>query len=152
MPVTISPAAEACQAIVARINAGSGGLYTLPTPADYYYQLTEVLDVSGTAVQVDVIHEGEKDLEDTLDVETRTSHDLRVWVRKKISDRSKTTIDPLLLLVRQLFQQLNNYGTSRVKVWDINAEDDDQPDKGFIRQTGLFSASLLLRVEVEASP
>lgn len=152
MPVSTAPAAEACAAIVSRINAGSGGLYTLPTAADYYYQLTETLEVTGSNVQVDVIHEGEKDLEDTLDIETRTSHEIRVWVRKKISDRSHATLDPLLLLVRQLFQQLNNYGTSRVKIWDINGEDDDQPDKGFIRQTGLFSASLLLRVEVEASP
>lgn len=152
MPVTVAPSAEVCQAIVDRINAGSGGQYTLATAATYYYQKTDALEASTTAAQVDVIHEGERDLEDTLDIETRTSHDLRIWIRAKVSGRAPSDLNPLLLLLRKLFQQVNNYRTSRVKVVEINGDDDDQPDKGFIRQTGLFSASILLRVELEATP
>lgn len=153
MPVSIAPAAEVCQAIVDRINAGSGaGQYTLTTPATYYYQQTDALEATTTTAKVDVIHEGEKDLEDTLDIETRTSHDLRIWLRAKVSGRAPSDLNPPLLLLRQIFQQVNNYRTSRVKVVEINGDDDDQPDKGFIRQTGLFSASILLRVELEATP
>lgn len=151
MPVTIAPSDEACQALVSRINSGSGGAYTLPTAATYSYDLTT--DVTQLAtLRVDVIHVNETDLNDTLDTEDPTSHDIQVWVRQNITGEVTTSaIAALKLIVRKLYQRLRNYETSRIWVAECNVNADEQPDKTALR-TGQFSGVITLRVEVEASP
>ncbi len=150
MPVTTNPAEEACQAIVDRINSGSGLTYTLPQAATYGFRRNEDVSEQGVLI-VEVLHQGSETLEETLDVEDRTSHSLLVSVRKRVPDLENTTINPLLLIVRQIFQRVNGYATSRIRVWDCDLASDNESDP-IVRQVGVFSASFPLRVEVEASP
>lgn len=151
MPVTTAPAAEACQAIVDRINSGSGLTYTLPAAADYVYQISEDIKAT-TELQVLVIHKQQSTLDETLDVENRTSHNMTIRVRQKLPDNARSTVEALLLIVRQLFQRVNNYATSRVRVWDCDIDIDEGPDESQLREAGLFTMEFPLRVEVEASP
>ncbi len=150
MPVTIAPSAEACQAIVARINAGSGIAYTLPSAAYYTYEQSEQL-IKVELLEVEVLCEQSGTLQETLDIEDRTSHDMVISVRQKVANANPSTIDPLKLIVRQIFQRVNEYATDRIRVWDCDLEDDG-PNESILRQAGVFSASFPLRVEVEASP
>lgn len=152
MPVTIAPSDEACQAIVSRINSGSGLTYTLPSAAEYFYELSEDLR-SQSALEVDVIHDTETDLVETLDTENPTLHTLRIVVRKKLPGKVATaTVSALKLIARQIFQRVNSYaGTSRVTLWDVGVEDADSPDKGVLRTHGLFAMSIAVKVRVEAS-
>ena len=149
MAVSVAPSVEAMQAIVARINGAA--TYCLPVSATYGEHLIDDLEESET--RVDVISETEEQLEETLDIEDRSSHALRIWIRKKVDSSNNDEINPLKLLTRQLFQRVNDYDTTngRVKVWECDQESKESPDKGMLRQTGLFVTSILLRVEVEAS-
>lgn len=149
--VTIDPSIEACQAIVARINA-TGSAYYRDLDAQYSEQLIDPLEEI-TGLRIDVCTEESETLEETIDLENRSSHQLRVWIRDKINDQSNNSIDPLKLLVRQLFQRLNNYDTSdkRVRVWNCDNDQKASPEKEVLQRAGLFVASLLLRVEVEAA-
>lgn len=152
MPVSTAPKVEACNAIVARINAGSGLTYTLPTAAAYAERFSEDLR-DQVALQVDVVHLSQTDLNETLDVENRTSHQLRIWVRKKLpAGFAQSDVQALDLIVRQIFQRINEYRTSRVAVWDCGVADEESPDHAQMKTHGLFSASIALRVEVEPSP
>jgi len=149
MAVVIAPSVEAMQAIVARIN--SAETYCLLVSATYGEHLIDDLEESET--RVDVISDAEEQLEETLDIEDRSSHALRIWIRKKVDSSSNDEINPLKLLTRQIFQRVSNYDTTngRVKVWECDQESKESPDKGMLRQAGLFVTSILLRVEVEAS-
>lgn len=150
MPVTTDPAAEACAALVTRIN--SGGAYTLPSPATYSREddtkLEEITDL-----RVEVMAAEQEQLHITLDTEDPTSHKITILVRKQVSDKANATIDALCLIVRQIFQRVNNYTTTngRVKVWEVDKATRMNPDKDLLRQQGLFSAHIVLRVQVEAS-
>ena len=158
MAVTIAPEDEACQAIVARINAGSGGTYTLPQAATYDYQLVD--EMAGvTGLRVDVIHQDASQLNETLDTEDRSTHYLMIWVRAKLSTVTPATIAAKMLILRQIYQQVNNYNTSNglVKVWDCGYTDttdpnrEENPSKKLLLEHGFFKAFIKLRVEVEAS-
>ena len=149
MPVSIAPSKEVCQAIVDRINSALA--YTLPTPAVYAYQKSEDLRDQG-ALQVDVIHIDEGDLEETLDVENPTEHELHVWVRRHLDSQDNDTIDALKLIVRQIWQRLNNYQTSRVYVRQCGIESVPGPQKDLLRTHGTFAQSITLMVRLEASP
>lgn len=159
MPVTIAPSTEACQALVDRINDGTD--YALDFVAEYSrVEINPLEEISGR--RVDVVHIDEKQLNETFDVEDRTSHTIIVWIREKLTDLSPEQLDPLCLVVRQIFQRLNTNDTSnaggwdsadgRVRVWEIDEETRMVPDKSLLRQAGLFVAKIVLRVEVEASP
>lgn len=150
MAVTIAPATEAMQAIVARIN--SGDTYDLPVRATYSEQLIDPLE-DLTDLRVDVVTEAEETLNETLAVEDRTSLEMRIWIRKKVTSVSCDEIDPLRLLVRQIFQRINNYDTTdlRVRVWECDYDSKEIPDKSILNQAWLFVAAIVLRVEVEAS-
>ncbi len=149
MPVSIAPADEACQVIVTRLN--TGGAYTLPTAAEYFYEKSDDVTRLNT-LKVDVIHVDEQDLDDTLDIESRTSHDIEVWIRKHVTGAITTAeIAAIKLIGRQVFQRLNNYGTSRVKVWDCGRDPEDGTDRRVKRENGVISLMIPLRVEVEAS-
>lgn len=148
--VTIDPSVEACIALVDRINSGT--TYHRDVTAIYSEQLVDPLEeIDG--LRIDVASEESETLDETLDVENRSSHQIRVWLRAKVEDFEADTIKPLKLLFSQLFQRLNNFDSSdrRVRVFDCNNAPQETPDKTTLRNAGLFVASLLLRVEVEAA-
>lgn len=150
MAVTIAPSSEAMSAIVDQIN--SGGTYDLDVVARYGALLIDPLE-EVIGLRVDVVSETEEQLVETLDVEDRSTHQIRVWMRKKVSSVSSDEIDQLKLIFRQIYQRVNNFDSSdgRVKVWDVEIDPIEVPIKSILQQSWLFVASLVLRVEVEAS-
>jgi hypothetical protein len=149
MSLTIDPSIEACQALVAQINAGTA--YALEVTAAYTEQLVDPLEeIDG--LRVDVATDDSETLAETLAIEDRTSHLIRVWIRAKVGDFENATIDPLKLLVRQIFQRVNNFNSTngRVRVWECGIERSESPNKDTLRNAGLFVASILIRAEVEA--
>lgn len=150
MAVTTAPGTEAMQAIVARINAGEA--YALPIRADYTENIIDPLEEVGP-LRVDVVVENEETLNETLAIEDRTSLAMRVWIRAKVRNVDCDAVDPLRLIVRQIFQQLNDFDSAdgRVRVWECDYEPREIPDKTILNQMRMFVAALLLRVEVEPS-
>lgn len=150
MSVSVDPSVEACQELVARINGG--GTYPLPVDAAYSETIIDPLEEI-TTTRIDVCSEESQTLKEVLKGEGRSSHQIRVWVRSKVDDSENETIDPLKLLVRQVFQRLDNFDSEngRVRVWECDQDQKQSPDKEALRTAGLFVASILLRVEVEAS-
>lgn len=150
MGATIAPSVEATQAIIDRINTGT--VYELEIVAQRQEVVVDHLE-EVNELRVDVVHEEETQLEETLDEEDRTSHEIRVYVRSKVPDRTPDQIDPLKLLTRQIFQQVNEYDSTngRVKVWQCDIEPRQAADKELLRQHGIFVAAIMLRVEVEPS-
>jgi len=150
MAVSIAPSVEAMQALVARIN--SAETYCLDIVANYSETAVDPLEELAD-LRCDVVSESEEQLVETLAIEDRTSHIIRIWLRKKISGLVPNEVDELKLLFRQIFQRVNNYDTTdrRVTVWECDVDPKEVPVKELLQQAGLFVASLVLRVEVEAS-
>jgi hypothetical protein len=151
MPVAVAPSTEACQALVDHINAGTA--YALDVLASYSrVEINPLQMIDGR--RVDVVHVDETQLNRTLAIEDSTSHKIVIWIREKLQDREPETIDALCLLVRQIYQRVNNFTSDdrRVTVWETDEETRMTPDKSLLNQSGLFVASIVLRVEVEASP
>jgi uncharacterized protein involved in tellurium resistance len=150
MAVTIAPSSEAMSLIVDQIN--SGGAYDLDVVARYGALIIDPLE-EVTGLRVDVVGETEEQLVETLDVEDRSTHQIRIWMRKKVSSVSSDEIDQLKLIFRQIYQRVNNFDSSdgRVKVWDAEIDPIEVPIKSILQQSWLFVASLVLRVEVESS-
>ena len=150
MAVTVAPAVEAMTAIRDRINSGTA--YVLAVNAEYSELQVDERE-SLEELRVDVTSETEEQLNETLATEDRTSHRLRIWIRSPVERTSNEEIDPLKLLVRQVFQRVNNFNSAdaRVKVWECDLESKANPDKAILHQDGLFVSSISLRVEVEAS-
>ena len=148
--VTIDPSVEACQALVTQINAGTA--YTLPVDATYSEQVIDPLEEIDN-LRVDVVTEDSETLGETLSVEDRTSHMIRIWIRDKVDDQDNITINGLKLAVRQIFQRVNDFDSSngRVKVWQCDNDAKESPSKEDLQRAGLFVSSMLLRVEVEAA-
>lgn len=148
--VTICPSDEAGQAIAARINTAI--IYTLPQPATYTHAIIDQLEeVDG--LRVDVAHVDMQQLEETFDMEGRSSHLLRVWVRDKLPDMDAATVAPRNLLARKIFQRVNNYatGNGRVRVWDAGKNRGEIPGMLVLVEANFYRAYLELRVEVEPS-
>jgi hypothetical protein len=148
MAVTQSPSTEAMSAIVEQINSGTA--YELSVTAAYSETLDDELE-DIPDLRVDVVQEEEEQLNETLDVEDRTSHMIRIWIRKRTP--TQDDIDAVKLIVRQIWQRVNNFNSSngRVKVWECDMDPKEVPNKMILKQSGLFVASMLMRVEVEAS-
>lgn len=149
MPVSQAPSLEAAEAIKARLE--TGGAYVLESTVRVGELFDDRHEVDLIRMQVDVIPETEVQLEETLDLEDRTEHFVRVNIRKRVPSHDSTNVAALKLIVRQIWQHLNQYKTSRVTVWSVAAESLEVPRKAELRQ-GIFATSLLLRCEVEASP
>jgi len=149
MSVAISPSVEAMQAIVSRINSGT---YQFSVRAKYGEAVIDELE-DLEFVTVDVISESEQQLNETIDIEDRTSHLINVWIRRKVNPDDTVTIDRLKLTVRQMFQRLNDYDSpnGRVKIWELDSESKKVPDKTQLVNNHVFIAALMLRAEVEAS-
>lgn len=150
MTVTISPADEACQALVDQINGG--GEYPLAIGAEYgRLQVDKLEEID--RLHVDVIHEQGTQLAETLAIEDRTSHQIAVYIRDKLPDLSAEAVALRSLIARQVFQRVNNFDSAdgRVKVWQLDPDSDIEPDAEILRQYRLFVVKLVFRVEVEAS-
>lgn len=147
--VSIDPGIEACEALVARIKSGEA--YSLPVVVEYTEQIVDRFEKS-QQTQVDVVPIESEQLDETLDVECRTSHQIRVVVRKKVDGIDSPDVPAFKLLMRQLWQRVNNYNSSdgRVKVWECDMESKSIPDKKTLTESLLCVSSVLLRVEVEA--
>lgn len=149
MTITIDPSIEACQALVARINAGT---YGASVTAEYREEQIDPLEDVSSTLLATVVPVDEEQLNETLG-DDRTSHNMRVYIRKKLMGSEPSDIDLLKLVTRKIWSQLNNYDTTdkRVRVWECDQDVKQKPDKDALREHGMFLASINLRVEVEAS-
>ncbi len=150
MSLTVAPSTEACAALVDRINGGTA--YALDVLATYArLEVNPLEDID--QLRVDVLAVEETQLNETFAVEDRTSHKIAIWIRDKLPDLTADSIDERCLLVRQIFQRVNNWDSAdgRVRVWDTDEETRLIPDKAILNQHQLFVAVIVLRVEVEAS-
>jgi hypothetical protein len=149
VPVTIDPAVEACQAIVARINSGTA--YTLGREARYReFETTDLKAIND--LEIDVVPQLDAPKFVTLDSEDPASCIITIWYRVKLASLDQEVIDDHKLAVRQIWQRVQNYSTSTVKVWNVEDDSEMSPNKDHLRRLSLFSAFLKLRVHVEASP
>lgn len=150
MTITIDPSIEACQALVARINAGS---YGASVSADYTEEQIEPLENIGSALLVTVVPVDEQQLNETIATEDRTSHSISIYVRQKLNGISPQYVDPLQLITRRIWSQVNNFDTAdnRVRVWECDFDKKAKPDKFALKNEGIYLATINLRVEVEAS-
>lgn len=148
MPLTIAPAEEACQALVAWLNAEDTP-YTLAHPAAYGYLMFDLLEEIST-LRVDLVHISELQIDDTLDAEGRTSHTIFCYIRSPLADTTPAAIGPLKLLERQLHQRLEPFvsGDFRVRVAECDFDDVEKPDKQQLQENRLFLSLIALRVEV----
>lgn len=161
MSLTIDPSIEACRALVTRINSGTA--YSLAVNAEYSEQFIDPLEeING--LRVDVATDESETLIETLAVEDRTSHQIRVWIRSNVvgytseiashvNSARNAILDKLKLLVRQIFQRVSQFQSldRRVLVWECDNDQKQSPTKDQLNRAGLFVASILLRVEVEPS-
>jgi len=150
MAVTISPSTEACEALVAQINAGT--LYTLHVAAVIAEQFSDdQQDMDELAV--DVVTLDSEQLEETLDLEDRSTHTIGIEVRKRLENDDQVYVDDLKLTVQQIFQRVNNFRSTagRVRVWNVADVKNENPNKQLLAEGLVFRSRLTLRVEVEAS-
>lgn len=148
MAATIAPADEACQALVARINAGTD--YVLDVDATYSRLLIDPLE-DIQELRVDVVADTEQGQSDRLDGLDTSLHTIKVWVRAPLPDPATEFIADLALLRKQISDWLDNWDSNdrRVRVWDSENDDLEQPLKDAVRQSGLFVAVVVLNVQVE---
>jgi hypothetical protein len=144
MTLTISPADEACQAIVARIN--SGGEYSLSLDAHYSRTEIDLLEEIDR-LRVDVVAVSETQPNDQLDANENSSHKIQVIIRSKTTSKD---VQDLALIVRQVFLRLDNFSSSdrRVCVWECDVEEKENPVKSLLNDANLFVSIVNLRVEV----
>jgi hypothetical protein len=150
MPVTIDPCDEACAALVTRIN--SAITYTLPQAATYTHEIIDILD-EVTGFRVDVCPETSQQLQETLDVEDRSSHLIRIWVRDKLTTDDAATVASRNLLARKIFQRISEYSTAdgRCHVYDAGKDRGEIPGKLTLVKDLFYRAYIECRVEVEPS-
>jgi len=147
--VTIAPSTEACLALVDRINSGTAyALACVAKYSDVEIDASEEVD----ALRVDVLESDAVQLNETLATDDRTSHLITVWIRDRLPDANQFEIDQRNLLVRQIYERVNDFDSAdgRVKVWEVDKSSRLLPDKALLRTAKMFVASVVLRVEVEA--
>jgi hypothetical protein len=145
---TLAPSTEAVNAIVARINAGT--TYTLDLKAEARELIIDPTE-EVTELRVDVCHESEQQLFETLDAVDNTQHALRIWIRKKVADITPQELNPLRLLCRQILRQVDQYVTTdwRVRVWQAGFETQEVADKAVLYSQRMFVASISCEVQVK---
>ena len=145
---TLAPSTEAVNAIVARINAGT--TYTLDLKAEARELIVDPTE-EVTELRVDVCHESEQQLFETLDSVDNTQHAIRIWVRKKVADITPQELNPLRLLCRQILRQVDQYVTTdwRVRVWQAGFETQEVADKAVLYSQRMFVASISCEVQVK---
>ena len=145
---TLAPSTEALQAIAARVNAGTA--YTLDVKAEARELAVDPLE-EVTELRVDVCHESEQQLFETIDAVDNTQHALRIWIRKKVAAITAEEIEPLRLLCRQILRQVDQYATTdwRVRVWRAGFETQEVADKAMLYSQRMFVASITCEVQVK---
>jgi hypothetical protein len=145
---TLAPATEAVNAIVARINAGT--TYNLDLKAEARELIIDPTE-EVTELRVDVCHESEQQLFETLDAVDNTQHAIRIWIRKKVADITPQELNPLRLLCRQILRQVDQYVTTdwRVRVWQAGFETQEVADKAVLYSQRMFVASISCEVQVK---
>ena len=145
---TLSPSTEACEAIRNRINSGTD--YALEVRAEVRDEITEDLK-DLRQLRVDVCQESEEQLFETIDLQDNTSHQIRVWIRKKLDTTTQDELEQLKLLKRQIELRLLNYATDdwRVRIWDVSNTQSPLMERDMLHQDRSFVASILCRVEVK---
>ena len=145
---TLAPSTEAVNAIVARINAGT--TYTLDLKAEARELVVDPTE-EVTELRVDVCHESEQQLFETLDAADNTQHAIRIWIRKKVADITPQELNPLRLLCRQILRQVDQYVTTdwRVRVWQAGFETQEVADKAVLYSQRMFVASISCEVQVK---
>ena len=145
---TLAPSTEAVNAIVARINAGT--TYTLDLKAEARELIVDPTE-EVTELRVDVCHESEQQLFETLDAVDNTQHAIRIWIRKKVADITPQELNPLRLLCRQILRQVDQYVTTdwRVRVWQAGFETQEVTDKAVLYSQRMFVASISCEVQVK---
>ena len=145
---TLAPSTEAVNTIVARINAGT--TYTLDLKAEARELIVDPTE-EVTELRVDVCHESEQQLFETLDAIDNTQHAIRIWIRKKVADITPQELNPLRLLCRQILRQVDQYVTTdwRVRVWQAGFETQEVADKAVLYSQRMFVASISCEVQVK---
>ena len=145
---TLAPSTEAVNAIVARINAGT--TYNLDLKAEARELVVDPTE-EVTELRVDVCHESEQQLFETLDSVDNTQHAIRIWIRKKVADITPQELNPLRLLCRQILRQVDQYVTTdwRVRVWQAGFETQEVADKAVLYSQRMFVASISCEVQVK---
>ena len=145
---TLAPSTEAVNAIVAWINAGT--TYTLDLKAEARELIVDPTE-EVTELRVDVCHESEQQLFETLDAVDNTQHAIRIWIRKKVADITPQELNPLRLLCRQILRQVDQYVTTdwRVRVWQAGFETQEVADKAVLYSQRMFVASISCEVQVK---
>lgn len=145
---TLAPSTEAVNVIVARINAGT--TYNLDLKAEARELIVDPTE-EVTELRVDVCHESEQQLFETLDAVDNTQHAIRIWVRKKVADITPQELNPLRLLCRQILRQVDQYVTTdwRVRVWQAGFETQEVADKAVLYSQRMFVASISCEVQVK---
>jgi hypothetical protein len=145
---TLAPSTEAVNAIVARINAGT--TYTLDLKAEARELIIDPTE-EVTELRVDVCHESEQQLFETLDAVDNTQHAIRIWIRKKVADITPQELNPLRLLCRQILRQVDQYVTTdwRVRVWQAGFETQEVAEKAVLYSQRMFVASISCEVQVK---
>jgi len=145
---TLAPSTEAVNAIVARINAGA--TYNLDLKAEARELIVDPTE-EVTELRVDVCHESEQQLFETLDSVDNTQHAIRIWIRKKVADITPQELNPLRLLCRQILRQVDQYVTTdwRVRVWQAGFETQEVADKAVLYSQRMFVASISCEVQVK---
>jgi hypothetical protein len=145
---TVAPSLEALQAITARVNAGTA--YMLDVKAESReLNIDPLEEIDG--LRVDVCHESEQQLFETLDAVDNTEHVLRIWIRKKVAAITSEELEPLRLLCRQILRQVDQYVTAdwRVRVWQAGFETQEVADKAVLYSQRIFVSSISLSVQVK---
>lgn len=147
MPLTIAPSDEALTAITALVNAGS--TYTLYRTATYSREFIDD-NARPAGLLVDVVHDSERNADDSIDQEPPTVHQISVWMRDQLADTANATVAAKTLIFRKLFRQINVHLTanSRVAIWDCDADEKEVPDKDILNDHFYFRARIILSVEV----
>jgi hypothetical protein len=145
---TLAPSTEAVNTIVARINAGT--TYNLDLKAEARELIVDPTE-EVTELRVDVCHESEQQLFETLDSVDNTQHAIRIWIRKKVADITPQELNPLRLLCRQILRQVDQYVTTdwRVRVWQAGFETQEVADKAVLYSQRMFVASISCEVQVK---
>ena len=145
---TLAPSTEAVNTIVARINAGT--TYNLDLKAEARELIVDPTE-EVTELRVDVCHESEQQLFETLDAVDNMQHAIRIWVRKKVADITPQELNPLRLLCRQILRQVDQYVTTdwRVRVWQAGFETQEVADKAVLYSQRMFVASISCEVQVK---
>lgn len=148
MTATLSPADEACTALVNRLNSMT--TFVLDVEAKYSrLEIDQLEQVEG--LRVDVVANTEQGQSDRLDGLDETIHEIRVYIRKHLTTDQDVEIQELALLRTQIIAALDNWDSAdrRVRVWDSENEALEQPMKEQLRTLGMFMAVIVLTVKVE---